>query len=317
VGATMAVAELLIAVALTTRFRIGYDHNLSTAAWHGIFHAVSAFNSAGFALYSNNLIGFVADPWICVPIGLASIVGGVGFPVLFEVARRARRPSTWTVHTKLTLATSAVLLAAGTLGILSLEWSNPGTLGSLGLPAKLLAAWFQASMPSNAGFNTVDYAAMRGDTLAITDVLMFIGGGSAGTAGGIKVTTFALLAYVIWAEVRGEADVTVFHRRIASPVIRQALTVALLGVAVVAVGTFAMLILTPHTLDRLLFEAISAFGTAGLTSGLTPTLPASAQVVLIVLMYIGRVGTITVATALALRSRPRPYRLPEERPIVG
>jgi trk system potassium uptake protein len=317
VAATMAVAELITAAMLAVRFRIAYDDSLPTAAWHGLFHAVSAFNNAGFALYSTNFIEFVTDPWICLPATAAVIVGGIGFPVIFELVRRGRRPSAWTVHTRLTLLTAGVLLVVGTVAVLVLEWSNPKTLGPLDWGGKLLAAWFQGTMPRTAGFNSVDYAAVHGETLALTDVLMFIGGGSAGTAGGIKVTTFALLAFVIWAEVRGNADVRVFHRRVGTPVQRQALTVALLGVGAVAVGTFALLITTPHTLDRLLFEAISAFATVGLSTGITPNLPAVAQVVLIVLMFVGRVGTITVATALALKTRPQLYRLPEERPIVG
>jgi len=330
VAATMAVAELITAVALAVRFRIAYDDSLGTAAWHGLFHAISAFNNAGFALYSTNFVGFVTDPWICLPATAAVMVGGIGFPVIFELARRGQfargrrggrrlggRPPAWTVHTRLTLLTSAVLIVVGTVGVLMLEWSNPKTLGPLDWPGKLLAAWFQGVMPRTAGFNSVDYAVARGETLALTDVLMFIGGGSAGTAGGIKVTTFALLAFVIWAEVRGNLDVKVFHRRVGTPVQRQALTIALLGVAAVAAGTFALLITTPHTLDQVLFEAISAFATVGLSTGITPILPGAAQVTLVVLMFVGRVGTITVATALALKTRPRLYRLPEERPIVG
>ncbi|MGH3355088.1 MAG: potassium transporter TrkG, partial [Nocardioidaceae bacterium] len=151
----------------------------------------------------------------------------------------------------------------------------------------------------------------------ITNVLMFIGGGSAGTAGGIKVTTFFLLAYVIWAEVRGEDDVIVGPRQVPRGAQRQALTIALLGVAVVAVGTIVILTLSPHPLDVVMFESISAFATVGLSTGITAGLPASAQGMLMLLMFVGRVGTITVASSLALRSRHRLYQLPEERPIVG
>jgi trk system potassium uptake protein TrkH len=148
-------------------------------------------------------------------------------------------------------------------------------------------------------------------------MLMFIGGGSAGTAGGIKVTTFFLLAFVIWAEVRGDPDTTAFGRRIPAAAQRQALTVALLGVAFVALGTLALLTLTDFELSDVLFEVISAFATVGMSTGITADLPPAAQAVVIVLMFVGRVGSITVATALALRSRKRLYRFPEERPIVG
>jgi trk system potassium uptake protein len=148
-------------------------------------------------------------------------------------------------------------------------------------------------------------------------MLMFIGGGSAGTAGGIKVTTFFLLAFVIWAEVRGDPDTTAFGRRIPIAAQRQALTVALLGVAFVALGTLALLTLTDFELSEVLFEAVSAFGTVGLSTGITADLPPAAQGVIIMLMFVGRVGSITVATALALRGGNRLYRFPEERPRVG
>jgi Trk-type K+ transport system membrane component len=172
-------------------------------------------------------------------------------------------------------------------------------------------------MPRTAGFNSIDYGAATPETLAVTNLLMFVGGGSAGTAGGIKITTFFLLGFVIWAEVRGEADVTVGHRIIENSTQRLALTVALLGVAAVAGGTLMLLLATGYTLEQTLFEAVSAFATVGLTTGITFDLPVVAQLIVIALMFVGRVGTITVASALALRSRPRLYRLPAERPIVG
>jgi trk system potassium uptake protein TrkH len=159
---------------------------------------------------------------------------------------------------------------------------------------------------------------MNTETIAVTNGMMFIGGGSASTAGGIKVTTFLLLAFVIWAEVRGEADVTIRNRRIAEETQRQAVTVALLGVALVAAGTLALIALTHNVpFDRALFEVTSAFATVGLSTGITATLPPSAQVVLVILMYVGRVGTIAVGTAIALNTRRRLYRYPEERPLVG
>jgi trk system potassium uptake protein len=317
VAVTMALFESAIAVVLTIRFAVAYDDNVGTAIWHGLFHAVSAFNNAGFALYSDNLIGFVDDPWICLPLSLAVVAGGIGFPVLAELYRRARRPRHWTVHTRLTVYGSLFLLAVGAGALAAFEWDNPDTLGPLSGPAKALAIVTGTVMPRTAGFNTVDYGAVTPESLVVTDALMFIGGGSAGTAGGIKVATFFLLGYVILAEIRGERDVTVVHRRIPAGTQRQALAVALLGVAVVGFGTIAILLTSDYQLDVVLFESVSAFGTVGLTTGITGSLPHSAQTVLMVLMFVGRVGTITVASALALRSRHRLYTLPEQRPIVG
>jgi potassium uptake TrkH family protein len=317
IAATIVVVELAVAALLVPRFQFGYGMAFPKALWHGVFHAVSGFNNAGFALYRDNLIRYVDDPLICLPIAAAVILGGTGFPVLFELRRELRRPDRWSVQTKIVALGTVVLLAVGTIAMLALEWGNPETLGPLGWPGKLLGAFFHSVSPRTAGFNTIDYAEVHPATLAVTDALMFIGGGSAGTAGGIKVTTFFLLGFVIWAEIRGEPDVTAFNRRIGGPPQRQALTVALLGVAVVALGTVTMQVLTDHSLDAVLFETISAFATVGLSTGITPTLPTAAQLVLVMLMFVGRVGTLTVGTALALRSRRRLYRLPEERTIVG
>ncbi|HZJ06449.1 MAG TPA: potassium transporter TrkG [Nocardioidaceae bacterium] len=317
VALTMLAFESIIAVALTGRFRAEYDDSWGQALWHGVFHSVSAFNNAGFALYSDNLMSFVDDAWIAFPICVAIIAGGLGFPVLFELRRRWREPGKWSVHARLTVYGTLVLLVAGVGAFLAFEWANPGTIGSLSPWGKTVAGITGGVVPRTAGFNSVDYGQIAPETMAVNYVLMFIGGGSAGTAGGIKVTTFFLLAFVIWSEVRGEADTAIAHRRIGSATQRQALTIALMGVALVAVGTVAILVATDYTLDVVLFEAISAFATVGLSTGITADLPASAQLILMALMFVGRVGTITVASALALKTRHRHYRLPEERPIVG
>lgn len=182
---------------------------------------------------------------------------------------------------------------------------------------KALAALFQSVTSRTTGFNTIATRELHPETWAITDVLMFIGGGSAGTAGGIKVTTFFLLGFVVWSEIRGEREVVVGRRRVSGATVRQALTVALLGLALVVFGTITLLMLTDQPLDEVLYECVSAFATVGLSTGITGDLPAAAQPVLVILMFVGRVGTITVASALALRASRRLYRYPEERPIVG
>lgn len=314
---TFLAFELVTAIVLALRLRLAYGMTTLDAIWHGVFHAVSAFNNAGFSINSDSLMQYVADPWISLPVSVAVIFGGLGFPVLLEVRREFRKASRWSIHTKIVLLGTALLLPLGTLAVLALEWGNPGTLGPLDVPAKILASFFQSMTSRTAGYNTIDTAALQSETLLITDVLMFIGGGSAGTAGGIKVTTFFLLGFVIWSEVRGEPDVHTFNRRLANGPQRQALTVALLGVALVALGTVALQLLSDHPLDQVLFEAVSAFATVGLSTGITGSLNAGGQLVLIILMFVGRVGPITVGAALALRSRRRLYRLPEERPIVG
>jgi trk system potassium uptake protein TrkH len=310
------ISEAVAAVILTARFAIGYDYSLGRAAYHGLFHAISAFNNAGFSLNSDSLMGYATDPMISVTVAVAVIIGGVGFPVVFELAR-GWRPKRWSVMTRITVILTAALLAVGTLVFLAAEFANPKTLGPLNGPAKLLAAFFHSTMTRTAGFNGVETAALRPESLFATDVLMFIGGGSAGTAGGIKVTTFGLLAFVIWSEMRGESRVNVGRRRVPETNQRQALAIALLGIGTVALATFVLLGMTRHGLDQVLFEAISAFATVGLSVGITADLPAAAHLLLVVLMFVGRTGPLTVASALALRERTRRFEFPEERTIVG
>ncbi|WP_438874890.1 TrkH family potassium uptake protein [Winogradskya consettensis] len=318
IALVMFVSEAAISVVLTLRFWLAYDYPFGRAVWEAVFHAVQAFNNAGFALYPDSLVRFVGDWWICVPLALGVLGGSIGFPVLFELAREWRKPGGWSTHTRLTVWGTLLLSVFGFLVFLSFEWSNPGTLGSLGTSSKVLAAFTQDVMTRSGGFNSINLGEMNTETIAVTNGLMFIGGGSASTAGGIKMTTFLLLAFVIWAEIRGEPDVVIKKRRIAEETQRQALTVALLGVALVASGTLALIAFTDNVpFDRALFEVTSAFATVGLSTGITPSLPPAAQVVLVILMYVGRVGTIAVGTAIALNTRRRLYRYPEERPLVG
>jgi trk system potassium uptake protein TrkH len=309
--------EAVVAVLLWLRFWLAYDEPAGRAAYLGVFHSVSAFNNAGFALWADSLIGFATDPWICVPIAVAVIFGGLGFPVWFELRRELRRPRAWSMHTKMTISVTAALLVLGTVFMTASEWSNPDTLGAFSAPQRVFVGFFHSVMPRTAGFNSLDIAAMSETTLLGTVVLMFIGGGSAGTAGGIKVTTFILLFFVIYAEVRGESRVNAFDRQVDDRVIRQALTVALLSVGAVVGSTLLLMSLTGLPLGPVLFEATSAFATVGLSTGITYDLPTSADLVLVGLMFLGRLGPITLVSALALRERRRHYELPEGRPIIG
>ena len=313
---TVAV-ELLVAAMLALRLHFGYGEAWGQALWNGLFLSVSAFNNAGFSTYSDSLMSFATDAAVLVPIMAAITLGGLGFPVLYELRRSRGYWRGWSVHTKITLLGSAILVVGGTLSILYYEYANGGTLAPFDAGGRLLGALFHSVSARTAGFNTVDVGAMQPQTLAVHYVLMFIGGGSAGTAGGIKVTTFFLLGFVVWAEVRGSGDTVAFRRRISSETQRQALTIVLLGVSVLAAATLALLGVSDLPLQDLMFEAISAFATVGLSTGITAELPPSGQLILIALMFVGRVGTITVATAIALRSKHSPFRYPEERPIVG
>lgn len=317
VAVTMLVFETAIAAILTVRYRLGYFDDLPTALWHGVFHSVSSFNNAGFALTSNSLARYAGDGWIIFPVSAAVFVGAVGFPVLAELFNGWRSPARWTIHTRLTVWGSVGLLLIGAVTFMLAEWSNPGTLGPMSVWDKVVTGIESGVMPRSGGLSSVDYSLVRPETLGIGTIMMFIGGGSASTAGGIKVTTFLLLAYVILAEVRGDPEVTIGKRAIGAATLRTALTIALLAVMLVAAATLAVLTMTNLSLQEVLFECTSAFGTVGLSTGITGTLPYPAQGVLMLLMFVGRVGPITAASALALRRRPRRYHLPQERPIIG
>lgn len=311
------VIEAVVAAVLTVRFAVTYDEPLGRALWDGVFHAVSGYNNAGFALFSSSLMDFVTDPWICVPIALSTILGGLGLPVILEVLRERRRPTRWSLHTKITLLMTALLLVGGTGFFLVTEWDNAATMGTLDTADRVLASFTQSVNARTAGFNSVNTGEMHTETWLGTIILMFIGGGSAGTAGGIKVTTFTVLAVVIWSELRGDPDADAFDRRIAVATQRQALTLALLAVAIVVLPTLWITALSPFTVDEILFEVTSAFTTTGLSTGITASLAWYHQVVIVVLMFIGRLGPVTLGTALALRTHRRLYRRPESAPIIG
>ncbi|MCD2440701.1 TrkH family potassium uptake protein [Agromyces sp. SYSU K20354] len=309
--------EVAVFVLLFPRFMLGYGYGVGEAAWHAAFHSVSSFNNAGFALYSDNLIGFVSDPWICLSLAGAIILGGLGFPVIMQLRKEFTRPLHWTMNTKLVLTGTVTLLVAGTAYITVIEWNNPETFGALDPAARVLAGFFQSVQTRTAGFNSVDIGLMRDETWLGMDVLMFIGGGPAGTAGGIKVTTFAVLFFIMMTELRGEGAVNIFGKRLSRAVHRQAITVVLIAVAAVVIATALLMLITGMDLDRLLFEAVSAFATVGLSTGITAGLPDAAKVILVLLMFLGRLGPLTLGSAIALRERRILYEYPKERPAIG
>ncbi|QIM16274.1 TrkH family potassium uptake protein [Leucobacter insecticola] len=314
---TSLAIEAVVALLLCLRFVFGYGYDLPKAIWYATFHAVSAFNNAGFALYSDNMMSFVADPWICLPLCLAIVLGGLGFPVLRQLRRELWVPLRWTMNTRIVLIMSGALLAAGTVFFTVVEWSNPATLGKLDPAARLLAGFFQSVQARTAGFNSVDISQLHDGTWLGLDVLMFIGGGPAGTAGGIKVTTFAVLFFIVWTELRGGTSVNIFGKRLSRAVHREAITVVVIAIGAIITVTLLILNITDVDLDLVLFEAVSAFGTVGLSAGITATLPDAAQLMLVLLMFLGRLGPLTLGSALALRERRIAYELPKERPAIG
>jgi trk system potassium uptake protein len=321
---TLAVEATLVVVLFARFWQGGYEEGPVEAAYSAVFHGISAFNNAGISLYSDSMARFVGDPVIVLAVTFGFIIGGLGFPILVELGRRERqrrrgetRLAHWSLHTKITLLATAGLLVFGPLVIMTFEWTNPATLGPLDTFDKVLAGWFQGVTPRTAGFNTVDIGGMNEPTLLVITTLMFIGAGPASTSGGIKVTTFAVLGYVLWSEVRGKADVNVFRRRLPLNLIRQALTVALLAIGLVVGASLILMSVEGFPLTPALFEVTSAFGTVGLSTGITGDIGAAGHLLLVVVMLAGRVGPVTFVTALALRERDPAYRYPEERPIIG
>ncbi len=308
--------QAILFVTLTPVF-LRQGDPLLAALWHAFFMAVSIFNNGGFVIMQGGLAPHVGDWSLSIPIIVGTIVGAVGFPVLLDLWRQRRRPKKWNITTKLTLVTYGLLFVAGAVALAAFEWGNVNTLGELSVADKLNAVLLHSASARSSGLSTVDIGAMNETSWLVLDTLMFIGGGSASAAGGIKVTTLAVLVLAIFAEARGNPDTEAFGRRIPPDALRVAVAATLLGATMVGVGTLAILQITGRPLSEVLFEVISAFATCGLSTGLAASAPPSAQWVLVVLMFAGRTGIMTLAAALALRSRSRVIRLPEERPVIG
>ena len=317
--------ELVLATYLSLRLHFSYGESVFQSIWHGTFHAISAFNNGGFSLYTDSMTGFNQDMFFIAPVMLAVVVGGLGFPVLIELHERIWRlrlqpggkAKRFSLHTRLTLWMTVSLIALGALFIGAIEWNNPGTLGGLNTWDKLVNTFFTSIMPRSGGFNSLDISAMDPASWLGIDLLMFIGGGSASTAGGIKVTTIAVLIFIIYTEIRGETAVNVGNRRLPRSIQRQALTLVALSATAILLTTLLFAATTDFSLDEILFDVISAAATVGLSTGITADLPAFHQMWLAFLMFVGRIGPVVVASALALRVTKRHYELPKERPLIG
>ncbi|MCX2728330.1 TrkH family potassium uptake protein [Thermomicrobium sp. 4228-Ro] len=277
--------------------------------WWAVFHSVSAFNNAGFDIVGGyrSLTPYQHAPEVLLPIAALIILGGLSFAVLSDLVRE-RRWGRLTLDSKLVLAMTGVLLALGTLLILFFEWHNPRTLGPLPWTDKLLNAFFQAVVPRTAGFNSIDVAGMNDESAFVTIGLMFIGGASGSFAGGIKVQSFAVLVLAVWTVLRGRPHVVAFGREIPGEFVYRAMAIALLAVALVFVSSFVISLVEPFSLLEIWFESASAFGTVGLSMGITPELHTLSKIVLVATMFAGRLGPLTLALALAERARPEPIR---------
>lgn len=310
------LVELTVALALTATFWLRYDERFLTALWHGGFHSISAFNNAGTTLFPDGLDRFAGDPFVLVPLIVGCTIGALGFPVWAELWRRRGPVARWSIHTKLTLVTTAVMVGLGTLAFLAFEWTNPQTIGRGNIAERLLDGVFSGVMPGTSGFGVFDYADIGQESLFVSDILMFVGGGSGGTAGGLKVATVALLMLVVWAELRGDQQVTAFRRAIPQTIQRQALTIATLLMGAVTLGTLGLMTVTDEQLGIALSVVIAAISTAGMSLDLQDELTTAAKMILIPLMLLGRIGPLALGSMLILRDRQRRYAEPEERIMV-
>lgn len=312
---TFAIEAALFAL-LTPRFMM-VASNPWEGVWHGAFYAVSSFNNAGFSVTAGGLEPFADDPWILALIAAGVFIGSLGFPVFLTILQHRRRVTRWSLHARLTVVTTAILTVLGAVVWAVFEWSNANTIGSLSPFEKAGHALFASVMTRSGGFAITPTADSETVTLLASDALMFVGGGSASTAGGIKVATLAVLVLAIIAEARGDKQVVAGRRTIPNESLRLAISVTFLGASLVLTSTGLLMLVSDAPLDRILFETISAFATCGLSVGLSEELPPFGKAVLAVLMLAGRIGPIGLAAALALKQRSQLYSFPQERPIIG
>jgi trk system potassium uptake protein TrkH len=316
-----AVAELAGTVILTLRW--WPDFGLPTASWLALFHAVSAFNNAGFSLFSTSLVGWRSDLVVNITVVVLIIGGGIGYLTLTELGR-IRRWAALSLHTRLVLVMTIALLVSGAAGFYAVETTNAATLGRLPQGEAWLAAGFQSATTRTAGFNTLDIQALRPAALFITLIFMFIGGGPGGTAGGVKVTTFGITVLALWATVRGRQDATLFWRRLPLDLVARSFLICLTGFLALNIVAVLLLVVQGGEFLPVLFEATSAFGTVGLSTGaaeapvsLSGDFATPGRLLVCALMFVGRIGPLTLAFALAGRQPVSRVRYPEERVLIG
>ncbi|EKQ66774.1 potassium uptake protein, TrkH family [Leptolyngbyaceae cyanobacterium JSC-12] len=323
--ATTLIFEITGALLLLIAFMP--KHGLDSSLWLAVFHSVSAWNNAGFSLFSDNLMSYRASPLVNLIIPGLVIFGGIGYEVIFEMylwlnERILRKPRQiiLSLNFKVAVSTTLILLTVGTIAFLFVEARNSATLATLSLPERLMAAWFQSVTCRTAGFNTIDVGKMSAAGLFISIGLMFIGGSPGGTAGGIKTTTLRILTSCTKAILRGREEVHLYERQIPLPLILKAVGVVVGSLATAILGTILISLSDPEfDFIQILFETVSAFGTVGLSTGITLNADFSvfAKLVLVAMMYVGRVGVLLLMAAVIGDPKPSFVRYPEENLLVG
>ena len=315
------VIEGIGAVILSTQFV--QDFGFLGGVYKGIFHAVSAFCNAGIDLMGEiepftSLTPYVGNTLVNITIMGLIILGGLGFAV-WEDVYHAKNFRSLRVQTKLVLAITALLILSGFVLIFLFEHNNPATLGRLSIKDQLLASLFHSVTPRTAGFNTLDMVGLTDPTKVLTVLFMFIGGSPGSTAGGIKTVTAGILIFALLSVVKGERDVSIMKRRVPSPVVFRSIGILMIGLIIVFVGTLLLTVTQGGDFISLLLEETSAFGTVGLSAGITPHLTATSKVIVLLTMFLGRVGGMTMVVAFVMKSvgNERNYKYPEAKIFVG
>jgi trk system potassium uptake protein TrkH len=300
-------------------------YGLQQGLWLAVFHSVNSWNNAGFSLFKDNLIGYQTSILVNFVVTGLIIFGGIGYQVILEMylwgRDRLQRKPEWIIFSldfKVATSTTLLLLISGTIVILFIELNNPETLGSLSLKDKLLVAWFQSVVPRTAGFNTIDIGKMTTAGLFFTIAFMFIGASPGGTGGGIKTTTVRVLTSCTQAILQGKEEVLLYERTISISLILKAVGVLIASVATVILATMLITLTDPKlNFIQILFETVSAFATVGLSTGITASISAFAKLILVVTMYVGRVGILLLMAALLGNPRSSSVHYPEENLLVG
>lgn len=306
--------EAIGAVLLSTKFIPLYGR--AKGIWFSIFHAISAFCNAGFDITGNSMVPFQNDLFINLVVSALIIIGGIGFTVIFDVSKN-RRFSKMSLHSKLVLTMTMILLFLGTIIFYLLEINNPNTLGNINGGGKVVASFFQSVVTRTAGFNSVDTSLISDTSAFLFIIFMFIGASPGSTGGGIKVTTFGSIILATISSVKGERDVVAFKKRISNDVVQKSLAIVAISITLIIIVSFILTVTEDAVFLELLFESTSAFGTVGLSRGVTPNLSSIGKMIIMLTMYIGRVGPLTMAFAFGQGKNKRKYRYAEENIMVG
>ena len=309
------VAEAIGFIILS--FRWVPEMGWQSGMFYALFHSISAFNNAGFSLFSDSMMGFVNDPTVIFTLSSLFIFGGLGFTVVGDMWLNSRKGfNALHLHTKIMLIATPLLLLVGTILFWLLEKSNPNTMETLPLSAQWLAAFFQSASARTAGFNSVDLSLFTQPALLIMIVLMLIGAGSTSTGGGIKVSTFTVAFLATWTFLRQKKHLVIFRRTVNWPTVTKSLAIIVVSGAILTTAMFLLMLTENATFDKVMFETISAFATVGLTAGLTAELSEPGKYIMIVVMIIGRIGPLTLAYMLA-RPEPTLIKYPEDTVLTG